>query len=327
MNRNLSALTVAKLALCCEITESQLRYISQNPSKYYQKSRLIRVGDKHRLISPPRPKFKKLLRKIHRVLQNNNFAHPCAYGAIKGKSSIDAARKHRGAKYIVTRDVSKAFPSLKPHILLTEIEARGFNADLSQILVELMTLNGEVPHGSPLSTDAINLYLYRFDQKISSISGQKGFRYTRFVDDCVVSIPYKKAKRADATAIGQFIENELNTLSLQVNIKKRAASGFQDDSGRQYVHKLIINKGPNLEVSNEDFEKWYLKAQKLKLACQSITADDLPHILSRRQQIRGWINYYIMVNPRSDIVKNVMLEADQILLTRRIISDKSQLRT
>src|SRR4051794_15482660 len=123
-------------------------------------------------------KPKRMFKRLHAWFQANRLAHPAAHGGVRKRSCFTSARLHL-ARHTWTRDVADCFPSVSEELFRAELLALGFSAETAHILTRLCIVRGGIPQGSPISNDALNLYLWRVDQAMASYCGSMGLGYSR----------------------------------------------------------------------------------------------------------------------------------------------------
>ena len=142
---------------------------------FYPEKRIPKPNGKVRVIDPPTRTAKLFLRRLHRLLQSNvHLFHISAHGGIKRRSTFTCSRRHLGKDFLGKVDVTDCFPSISPKMLLSQFRQLGFHWKTSILLCKLMTIRNRVPQGSPLSSDAINLFFYSLDRQMFSLCRAHG---------------------------------------------------------------------------------------------------------------------------------------------------------
>lgn len=235
MQRN--ELTPNMIAEAIGVTLPHLWRIARNVDRHYNPRRTTTIKGKPRPIDPPKHQLKRWLRKLHRYLQRECRPPRAVHGGAKGRSCVTAANVHKGQSFIITRDIENCYPSVTTAGLQAALVAIGFRRDSSILLSLLMTNHGILPHGSPVSGDALNLFLLKQDRWLERKCRRSGIRYSRTCDDFVAS----GASRQDAHEAGTLLEGAILSTGLCVNAKKKKKQGLQPCHSQQRVHNLIVN--------------------------------------------------------------------------------------
>lgn len=263
-----------------------LARIARDTSRHYKPTRMVQVGDKLRPLDVPVKEFKALLRRLHRFIQDELPGHQVAHGGVRGKSCFTAAGKHLAKPYVVTRDMKDCYPSITTAALKRRLIALGFRRDVASLLSRLMTVRNKVAQGSPLSGDALNLFMYDADDAISSTVGSKG-DVTRSADDIVVSFDDPTMRVAVETAIEQQIDDH----GVTVNERKKRETGFQDSSKIQLVHNIQVNSGLGTKVNPIHTTAAVEAGLNYVRAARRLTAESLEELSQLRQKVHGWMHY------------------------------------
>jgi RNA-directed DNA polymerase len=109
-------------------------------------------------------------------------------GGVKGRSIVDNARLHLGARCLVTIDIKSFFPSVTPHQVRSVFrKVLNCSPQISYLLTGLTTYRGRLPQGTPTSPLLANLVLSSFDGEIRSACSKNGIRYSTWIDDLAFS--------------------------------------------------------------------------------------------------------------------------------------------
>ncbi|WP_152558817.1 reverse transcriptase domain-containing protein [Endozoicomonas numazuensis] len=202
----------------------------------------------------PSPKLKKYLRFIDKViLRYLERDDVVVHSYIKGKSALTAVEAHAGSSHFFMTDI-KAFFSNITDVDVREILTRNEgNVPISDIkehislLVEMMTWQGSLPVGFPTSPQLSNAFLLRFDQKLHRYCEGRGYTYTRYSDDIVIS-----AKSFDG------FEHLSETIQLLLNTAVSPLLRLSDDKTR-YTHTgnkvkilgLVVTQGGKVTIDSK----------------------------------------------------------------------------
>ena len=279
--------TIDDLADAAGKSVPELWHYARNRAANYWPTRQRFTKGKHRPIDEPKPRFKEMLRGIHRFLKEKIPCHPAAHGGVKGKSYITSARTHANPRIVITRDVTKCFPSVQPQELQDRLRKLGFRSDVAEMLTLLFTFDGGVPQGSPTSTDAVNLLFWDADQRISSVCGQVGANYTRMVDDMIISVD----DLSQAARLAALLEQEIRDHGLSVNRKKRDDHGQQIRGGRQRVHNLDAD-GSRPRITRDTVGAVRRLAEGYARGARGVAPNSLEGLARKRRKVQGHVNQF-----------------------------------
>jgi RNA-directed DNA polymerase len=284
---NPSLFQPADIAEAMGMDEQQLWDLAARIETFYKPQRLQKARGKIRIIDPPTEALKVKLRRLHDWLQRRRLYHPASHGGNKRRSCFSSATRHLGRRFVRTRDARDCYPSISPAVFEKELLALRFQPETARLLTLLCTVRGHIPQGAPTSNDALNLYLWRIDNLLSSFCGSRHLAYSRSADDFVVS---GNDFRASRRGIG-LVERELKKREIQINGKKRRETGFQPNSNVQLVHNIVVNRRQGTGISPEHKETASKLADSYVLACRSVQADSLEAVAHKRSVLVGWLHY------------------------------------
>ncbi|MGD8451333.1 MAG: reverse transcriptase family protein [Phycisphaerae bacterium] len=250
-------------------------------------TRQKRVCGKIREIDAPKPQTKSILRKLHRFLVRAVPPHPCAHGGAKSRSCFTSARRHLGRRYVVTRDVRDCYPSISQLELKKRLLGMGFGSDVALLLSFLCTVRGRMAQGSPVSSDALNLFLYDADRALSAACGRNGSRYSRTYDDMVISVQSPSLAEWPGDAMRRQIEGH----GLSINARKLRMNGFAAQHREQRVHNLRVNNRRGVKIVAEQTAKALALAEAYLRGAKVVSADSLEGLARKRAQVAGWMYY------------------------------------
>lgn len=189
-----------------------------------------------------KPELKSIQKKLVKKLIHNTYFPKFLHGSIKDPDSprtyITAAETHLGAELLLTMDISNFFPSLKSEIIF-EIWKYFYNSpeSVAKLLTALTTLNGALPQGAPTSPGLANLAFWDIEPQIVEKLQENNYRYTRYVDDVVISTTVRANKRSIEPIITEilrmFRRKGLKPSRKKLCIKKRGEA--------MRVHGLNLN--------------------------------------------------------------------------------------
>jgi RNA-directed DNA polymerase len=203
---------------------------------------------------------------------------PCVHGGVQGRSVLTNARPHVRKNVVFTLDLKDFFPSVKPAIVEVVFAALGFGPDASRLLVDITTLDSQLPQGLSTSSGIANLAMTRVDFRLSALARKWGFDYTRFVDDLAISGPWRLLSFRNL--IKRIVEDE----DFRINPSKIRT---MDAGMRQIVAGIVVNAKLNLPRENRSA----IRVQTLKFVSTP------KHLRRNVNQLRGKLSWFSSVNP------------------------------
>lgn len=203
MNQSLPKIPNTKvLCLTIGIPEESLTELLANIETYYyqkEEQKLDQEGlpilnkegiPKVRILNPSTGLLKKVQSKIkNRILAKVQMPNNIR-GGVRGQDNIKNARYHVGNKFKFATDLKDFFPSISEIAVFETFIRLGYYPKVSEVLSKLLTYRGKVPQGAPTSTHIANIVFLPIDYKIISFCGDRGIKYTRYIDDLSFSAPY-----------------------------------------------------------------------------------------------------------------------------------------
>jgi len=179
--------SIAVLAKLLGTSETKLQQLASRSSSLF-KTCIIKKNGKNRVVHDALPQLKGIHEKINYHLLQRVEYPDYLHGGLKGKDYVTDCKLHFKTKRGITQDISKFFPSIQ----LADIRRIWqyffkFPPDVSNLLSELTTLNGYIPQGAKTSGFLANLLFWETESGLVYWLNQRGFRYTRFVDDITIT--------------------------------------------------------------------------------------------------------------------------------------------
>jgi retron-type reverse transcriptase/DNA-binding CsgD family transcriptional regulator len=228
--------TTGALPLFLGISPKTIFSIRHRPRKHYRSFPLRKKDGSKRDIDTPRTYLKVIQWWILDNILNHVEIAANVFGFVAGRSAIQNAEYHLGAKHVLNVDIRQFFPSITIDQVRAIFRSLGYQDDVAGMLSELCCLDGHVPQGAPTSPAIANLVLRDLDIELSALAERAGHRYSRYADDLTFSSQ-------------SWIESEFLTL-----IKKAVqAAGFElkpektrlsGSEGRMEVTGVVINEKP-----------------------------------------------------------------------------------
>ena len=278
-----------------------------------QASRLIEIADiAHEFYFPNEPEIKpngkirqtysvkdplyKIQRKIlDEIIRGVDFPD-YLQGSIKDlenpRDYIRDAKLHSGRDVILKEDISSFFPSTREELVFKMWKYFfNFPHEVAETLTKLTTYNGFIPEGASTSSAVANLVFWDCEPILEHELRQKGYNYSRYVDDITVSfatrIDKKELQNITTKIYSMFISS-----GLKPNRKKR---GVQTKNKRMRVHNLNVASGKPTLPKTERL-KIRTAVRELELISQSASSWD--EIKDNYEQTKGRVNLMKRLHPQ-----------------------------
>jgi RNA-directed DNA polymerase len=279
--------TLKHLSKRLGFTISVLQEIASCSKFLYKFDKEPKKNGGFREISKPHFRLKRVQSAIHKLLQEIRVSNS-AHGGIKCRSNLTNAKVHCNQSLLLNLDLRNYFPSIS-HYRVFELfhKKLGCSESVASLLTKLTTVKGQVPQGSPMSTDLANLVFREIDLRLEGLTKQFGLNFTRYIDDLSFSgkdIPQKFIRLAN-----QIIDQSGFVLNPEKEI-------LSDHSMPKIVTGLSVNrKRPNVprNVRREVRRQAYLFQ---KHDAPKLTEYDA---YIRDQQISGKMSYINYINKKS----------------------------
>ena len=142
---------------------------------------------KKRTIHAPKVALKVIQKWFGFHLPNALQFDEFVFGFVKGRSAIDAASRHCGARWIYSVDIEDFFPSTPLDMVRRSLSDLGYSDHGAGLIAKLCCFNGGLAQGSPASPVLSNLVFKSTDEKFLELANSLGICYTRYADDVTFS--------------------------------------------------------------------------------------------------------------------------------------------
>ena len=263
-----------------------------------------RSGNGRRPIDEPKPEMMVALRTLRSILESDFHAlhHTSAFAYVKGRCTIDAARKHQqnGSRWFLHTDFSNFFGSTTPEFLMDMLsriwpfsELCRYPAGKSALekALDICFLRGGLPQGTPISPMLTNLMMIPIDHKLATTLKdfeKNRYVYTRYADDIYISSQYD----FDHQRIVAYINSVLQEFKAPFSLKPEKTR-YNSRAGKNYILGVKLNKDNKIAIGYEKkkaFRAWlynYLSDRR----------DKIPTPVEELYRLGGYISYYHEVEP------------------------------
>lgn len=237
--------------------------------------------------------------------------HENSFGFRPGKSAHGAIHQflnyvNEGYDWIVDIDLEKFFDMVNHDKLMTLVARKVDDGDVISLtrkfLVSGVIVDGEfqetrigTPQGGNLSPLLSNIMLNELDTELDN----RGLRFVRYADDCVIFVKSDFAARRVMRSITKFIEDKLG---LKVNTTKTKVTRPDDPDmkflgfGFYYDKNILSYKA---KPHAKSIDKFKYELHKLSRRNWGVSMDY--RIFKLNQIIRGWVNYFKIGSMKSNL--------------------------
>lgn len=270
---------------------------ADRPSLYHSFYIPKKSGSGLRRIDQPCPELMEALRQLKSILENDMGAlyHTSAYAYVQGRCTIDAVKKHQKnqSRWFLKLDFENFFGSTTQDFLLRMLsQVYPFNYFTSMPAfvraVGLCFLNGGLPQGTPISPLLTNLMMIPIDHTICNELAKRGFVYTRYADDIIISSRYNFS----FSEISQYVDSVLKKFDAPFSIKP-SKTRYGSSSGQNWNLGVMLNKENKITIGRKRKERFKAMCHSYVLSKQT----DQPWSREEIQSFSGQISYYKMVEP------------------------------
>ncbi|HRB15460.1 MAG TPA: reverse transcriptase family protein [Nitrospira sp.] len=276
--------SVEMLAFYLEVSQGTLFRLSRTASHFYRQKDEPKSDGGVRTYLIPSGELKRVQSLIHKKVLLFAPFHKAIHGYRRKRGQVTAALPHVEKPMLLTADIEKFFPNIRPSMVYDAFRQVGISDSVSRLLVDLCTHNNQLPQGAPTSPLISNLIWSRPARRIQGFADQQHFDLTILGDDAFVSGAPRAKKFKNL--VRRIIQEE----GFSVNERKTRAL---PSTGRQVTAGLVVNKKPNVK-------KEYKRAlRKMLHSCASNECSDVmsSEIKVNKASLAGKIAFVKHINP------------------------------
>jgi RNA-directed DNA polymerase len=210
---------------------------ASNPAGFYRRETRPKKDGTRRELWVPDDCLKtiqfEILDGILRPLGFNPASHCCP-----GRDVITNAMQHVGHAHVVVCDLTKAFPSTRPELVLSALRRCRIPIQHASLIARLCTFRRGLPTGAPTSPALLDLVLRPVDQELTMLATKHGVRYTRYVDDLCIS---------SNKAVGFFLTHVSYTVGLYGFHLARRKTRFGGRFKKATVTGVVLAKRASID--------------------------------------------------------------------------------
>ena len=258
--------SIYSLAKMLSLQPKQLLDLANKANEYYRPNKPeIKPNGGIRQTYRVLPRLSIVQARITKRIFHNVIFPDYLQGGVKDKLNprdyIKNASLHVHQKAIIKEDIANFFPSIQDtYVLKMWKYCFHFPDEVSEVLTKLTTFNGCVPQGAHTSSYIANLIFWDKEPQLEAELAQKGFIYSRLVDDISVSSA-NKINKEDS----QFIISLIYKMLFNKAVKpKRKKHSIQLASHRMTIHRLNVNSSAPT-MARKDRQKIWASIKKCEI--------------------------------------------------------------
>ncbi len=280
----------------------------ENPLMFYEKFSLSKGGKKRELVKYADSKDGLNIRKMHEKmdshLREGYISSEMSFAYKKGGSIRKCVEFHRESNAFAKYDISKFFNNIEQNHLV-EIIRKTFDIDpaYEEILKNIIAsfyVEEKLPLGLVISPVLSDIYMLGFDNQIMDYCNKKGYIYTRYADDILISkntaFDDGEYKRLD-----EVIDGFLKNINLKTNPKKKRKMFLEKDGQHiKYIGVNIVHfeNGNRLSVGRQyvnDVVKEYYKYLEELERLEENNEKMKEHLFYQERKIAGKVSFITAV--------------------------------
>lgn len=178
------------LARALKCSHEKLIRLAETAGDHYKSTARKKAGapGKFRKIDNPDFELKTLQKDIKNRLFGAIQFPPTMRGGIKGRGALSTAQMHVGKPEVLKIDLKNCFPKTSNLAVYRQlIRVFGCAPEIASLVTKLTTFQRMVPQGAPTSSVIVNLALLPLHDQLLDYCKGKGWGFSMWVDDLVVS--------------------------------------------------------------------------------------------------------------------------------------------
>lgn len=275
---------------------------TEDKSTLYRSFKIPKRSGGLRQINAPLDGLMGALKELKFLFEKQLFAsyHTAAFAYVKGRSTIDAVKRHQRNKsrWFLKLDFHDFFGSSKPEFILAqlslifpynEILAREDGREELTKALSLCYLNNGLPQGTPISPTLTNLFMIPIDHAIAKMSREHTphLIYTRYADDIILSSDLSFNWGDVQNAVLDIANNKFHApFTLNTNKTRYGSS-----AGRNWNLGVMLNNDNQITIGHS--KKKVFKAMLFSFMNDEQNGNTWS--LEDTQHLQGLISYYKMV--------------------------------
>jgi hypothetical protein len=309
--RNKPIGSIKSLAATLGFQENRLIKVTESTQDFYRPNApKIKPNGKIRQTYTIKEPLRYIQEKIlHEIIDHVDFPDYLQGGVRDTEIPRDYIRDadlHAGREIVLKEDISSFFSTTRSDLVYKVWKYFfKFPHEVAEMLTKLTTYKGFIPEGSPTSTTISNLVFWDCEPALEDSFRQKGYIYSRYVDDITVSFATRIDKR-ELQTVTELIYGMFFRAGVKPNRKKRDVQSKQVkihnlnmDSGKPTLPKATRNKIraavqhfevlANTENSWSAVEKEYNKVRGKVQLLKRLHPDEAQKYIEKIKKLKGQI--------------------------------------
>lgn len=237
------------------LDKSYIKSIIDRSGFYYKRYTIPKQNGKKRVIHQASPELKTLQYWVKENILKLLPVSNSAFAYKTGDSIKKHALFHKNAYFIFHTDIENYFPSIHSKMLTDilikhqeklQIAGVWFD-DICDIVSKICFRKDQLSIGTVSSPIISNIIAYNYDEEISSICEQSGYRYSRYADDIYISS-------------NSYIPNSLQETITECLLKhgfiiNKSKTWFKSKKSRRKVTGLLLTDTGRISIGTEPRKK------------------------------------------------------------------------
>jgi hypothetical protein len=259
-------------------SQSRERLVCVEPLRHYRYRWAAKRSGSLRLIEAPKPRLKRLQRRLLDAILSIIPTHDAAHGFRPGRSVLSFVEPHVGRSIVLKMDLRDFFVSIPAARVIALYLTAGYPEPVARLLTGLCTntvplevwkqasdscdgaaraaaswqdgrlyRRPHLPQGAPTSPALANLAMFRLDVRLAGLARAAEAHYTRYADDLVFS-----GGDAFARSIGRFPIHVAATALEEGFAVQHHKTRVMRQGVRQRAAGVVINQATNLPRDEYD---------------------------------------------------------------------------
>lgn len=311
----------------------QTQPLRQRPRhELYREFHIPKKSGGLRKIDAPNQELMDALRNLKQIFEEDFRAlyHTSAFAYIRHRCTIDAMKRHQAneSKWYAKYDLHNFFGSTTLEFMMhmfsmiypfSEVVKSEEGRNQLRTALELCTLDGGLPQGTPISPLITNIMMIPVDFTLSNALrdfNRQRYIYTRYADDFQISSRYDFSYRE----VEDLISTVLRSFEAPFEIN-REKTRYGSNAGRNFSLGVCINKDNIITVGHKKKRLFKAMLTSFVLDTKNGNLWDLNDV----QVMEGHRNYYRMVE--GDTIDELVSAVGRKYGVNVVQMIKEQLRT
>jgi len=259
-------------------------------AQFYEPHQLAKKGSrnrgKYRVVYGVARDLRRIHTEILEALRAQVQVGDRAFGFVRGRSILQNAREHHGAKVLLNVDIRDFFDSIREPQVVRAFRTLGTAEAASRLLAALCCLDGRVPQGAATSPILSNIVCVEMDRSLQALAARKRATYTRYADDLSFS--------GDAVPDLDQIGDVLAADGFAINTEKTFL-GVRGE--QQYVTGLTIGSPHGVRLPRQFRRYLRLQLHYAHEMRKDSEGDNEPMEPASDNELSGQLSYAFSIEP------------------------------